>query len=212
MRQHGATLAQYAGRSAALKSDLLWMRSLPLFLDRREFRMVHAAWIRESVHRVSEQSAPLEDDRFLHAAVRPSTEEFRVIEYLLKGVEAPLPPGMRYRDKDGNRRNRTRIRWWLRRDDSVSEELTWHQLAMPPVDGLPDVPVSGDIISRIPGYDGEVPVFFGHYWLTGTPRVFTDLVACLDYSIAAGGVLAAYRFDGEPRVQNDRYVFVRPHK
>ena len=44
---------------------------------------------------------------------------------------------------------------------------------------------------------GEKPVFFGHYWLTGEPAIQTPNVCCLDYSIAKGGKLVAYRFNGE---------------
>lgn len=48
------------------------------------------------------------------------------------------------------------------------------------------------------GHDGGTPLFFGHYWLTGNPAQLSEKAACVDYSIAKGGKLVAYRWDGEP--------------
>lgn len=48
----------------------------------------------------------------------------------------------------------------------------------------------------------------GHYWFKGTPKKLADNVACLDYSVARGGKLVAYRFDGEQVLDNDKFVFV----
>jgi len=40
----------------------------------------------------------------------------------------------------------------------------------------------------------EKPVFFGHYWLNGTPELYLRNICCLDYSVAQNGYLVAYRF------------------
>jgi hypothetical protein len=47
------------------------------------------------------------------------------------------------------------------------------------------------------GHDGGNPVFIGHYWITCAPEFLSDKVACVDYSVAKGGKLAAYRWDAE---------------
>ena len=53
------------------------------------------------------------------------------------------------------------------------------------------------------------PTFFGHYWLE--PEEDKSPVApnfaCLDYSVAAGGPLIAYRFDGEHNLSPNKYVW-----
>ena len=57
----------------------------------------------------------------------------------------------------------------------------------------------------------ERPVFFGHYWLTGIPKLIRDNVCCLDFSVAGyrgDGRLAAYRFDGEQRLDESKFVWV----
>jgi hypothetical protein len=51
-------------------------------------------------------------------------------------------------------------------------------------------------------------VFFGHYWLTGTPLLQTPRAACVDYSVGKGGPLVAYRFDGEPELAADHFVWI----
>ena len=42
------------------------------------------------------------------------------------------------------------------------------------------------------------------------PQVLAPNVACLDYSVAAksGGMLVAYRWDGEQRLDNHKFVLV----
>lgn len=39
------------------------------------------------------------------------------------------------------------------------------------------------------------PVFFGHYWMTGTPVLQTSSALCLDYSAGKDGPLIAYRWE-----------------
>jgi hypothetical protein len=57
------------------------------------------------------------------------------------------------------------------------------------------------------------PVFVGHYWLRAdVPEVLADNVACLDYSVAKGGFLCAYRWDGEKKLSNDKFVWVNTRR
>lgn len=60
-------------------------------------------------------------------------------------------------------------------------------------------------------YTETVPVFFGHYWLRGTPVISGEYAACLDFSVAKNGFLAAYRWSGESRLSPDNIVFVKAH-
>ena len=54
------------------------------------------------------------------------------------------------------------------------------------------------------------PVFFGHYWLDDSyPVVQAENVICLDYSIAKGGSLVAYRWNGEEQINNRHFVSVK---
>lgn len=138
------------------------------------------------------------------------TDAFEAAETLLKGVEIPLPAGIDFHDKDGIARSNIRTRWW------ETQELTYRDLAIVPsdiIEQLPHEPIEQDLLAN---YDGEKPLFLGHYWLTGRPKPTTDHIAILDYSIAAehatspasAGKLCAYRWCGESILTEDNFAWV----
>ncbi|MET1079550.1 MAG: metallophosphoesterase [Pseudomonas sp.] len=210
-QQHQAFLTQLEEGSAAHRDAIEWFKSLPLYLDLDGLRVVHACW-----HPLYlAQLQPYLDDRqrILPDAWPALTAEgslaFRALETVLKGLEVPLPEGVHYADKDGHLRNHIRTRWW-------SQHLTYRDLAMAPAEviaSLPHTPVPEDVL---PGYDGEKPLFVGHYWLSGTPAPLSRSIACLDYSIAANdpltgkgpGKLCAYRWQGERELTAEHFVWV----
>lgn len=50
-------------------------------------------------------------------------------------------------------------------------------------------------------------MFVGHYWLSAQrPELLADNVACLDFSVAKGGFLCAYRWNGERKLSNENFV------
>jgi hypothetical protein len=55
-------------------------------------------------------------------------------------------------------------------------------------------------------YQGDRPVFFGHYWLQPPLRVLSDKAACTDFSAGKDGPLAAYRWSGEQVLNNTHWV------
>src|SRR5699024_3571896 len=111
---------------------------------------------------------------------RKNSPTHDAVETLLKGLEAPLPDGMSYLDGDGNPRDHARLKWWKQPEDQ-----TWRTIALVPEaqrEQLPDTALPIDVEV---GYgDSEPPVFFGHYWMQGTPRLQAKNAVCLDYSIA----------------------------
>jgi hypothetical protein len=70
---------------------------------------------------------------------------------------------------------------------------------------IPDVPLPEEWKAH--PYSGP-PVLFGHYWFTGKPAVISPRFACLDYSVASGGPLVAYRWDGESELSSDKLAWV----
>jgi hypothetical protein len=59
-------------------------------------------------------------------------------------------------------------------------------------------------------YRDEAPVLFGHYWLNGEPHIQNPRATCLDFSVAKGGYLTAYRWSGDPELQAENLVWVPP--
>jgi hypothetical protein len=51
-------------------------------------------------------------------------------------------------------------------------------------------------------------VFFGHYWLNGSPGITASNAACLDFSVAKEGYLTAYRWSGERELTADSLISV----
>lgn len=209
--QHAAFLEQVGEGSALHQEFIEWFKTLPIFLDLDGLRVIHACWDRSSL----EILKPFTNDNNTikesswGELTEKGTDAFEAIETLIKGLEVPLPDGIEFYDKDRNPRSNIRIRWW------ESHQLTYRDLAIVPddiIDLIPHDPVAEDLL---PGYDGEKPLFLGHYWLTGTPKLRTDHIAILDYSIAAQhtssihkGKLCAYRWDGEEVLSENSFIWV----
>ena len=205
-RQHREFLDQVVENSKLHKDFVAWFKTLPIFLDLPELRVVHACWSPKHLEQVSNYTN--KDNRLLsnswEKASREGSEAYNTIETLLKGLEITLPKPHFFLDKDWNPRYEIRTRWWQ------TENLTYHALAMVPgseIDKIPHDPVAAHIL---PGYDEKKPVFVGHYWRTGEPAPLTEYIACLDYSVAGenGGKLCAYRFNGESRLRSQGFTWV----
>ena len=140
----------------------------------------------------------MDDEFLLRSAVKGSPEN-KFVETLLKGSEINLPKGYSFFDKDGNKRTGARVRWWVTSGDSLRDIAFLS-------DNI-DVPLDGITLPK--GYPNDaVPVFFGHYWMVPPAKLIAENVACLDFSLAKGGVLCVYRWDGEQALTEDHIVHV----
>lgn len=200
-KQHAAFLEAVEGRP--LHEELIgWFKSLPLWFESDEIRVVHACWHEPSIQWLEQRvnaDRTLPDQLFVDGSDR-KYPAFKAIEVLCKGLEVPLPDGISFRDKDGRERHEARIRWWL------PELETYRRAAIGPPDlteRIPDLEFPETL--RPDPYSGP-PVFFGHYWFTGDPHLLSERIACLDFSVANGGPLVAYRWDGEERLESARLV------
>jgi hypothetical protein len=207
---HRAYLDQVVEGSALHRSHLEWFRTLPLYLDLGAIRVAHACWHPASLAVLDKWTVPGTplSDAFIVEANTRGTEAFDAVEVVLKGPELRLPPELAWRDPEGTIRHAARLRWW---DDTATTEA---QVAMIPGNvtrpdgsphpGLPDSPSDGVGDFR---YQDPVPVFFGHYWFTGTPAPAASSAVCVDYSaVREGFPLVAYRWDGEAVPTADRFV------
>lgn len=201
-KQHEAFLREVGEGSELHEEVIHWFRRLPLWMDTGAMRVVHACWqpvaLEWLAHRVNADGS-LANHLYLEGS-RRGHRTFEAIEALCKGLEVRLPEGVSFQDKDGAVRREARIRWWELQLD------TYRQAAIGPPDltqRIPDLPLPEH--QRPEPYMGP-PVFFGHYWFTGQPKVLRENAACLDYSVVRGGPLVAYRWDGEDRLTSDRLV------
>ena len=190
--QHEAFLA-HTHDNPELHQELIdWFLTLPLWLELPELRVVHACWHPESMDflRPYLTSDLTLDLPLVEAASRKGSATHQAIETILKGPEVRLPDGRTFKQGDYFR-SEARTRWW----DAAA--VTFRQSAIVDPETrreLPEDPIPAEVR---PGYASDRPVFFGHYWMTGTPQPLGPQVACVDYSVGKKGPLVAYRWDGE---------------
>lgn len=198
-RHHREFLSQFGEGSDLHKEAVRWMEGLPIYLDLDEIRCVHACWHPGELQTV----AGLLDEtgrftpRGIEASFVKGSPERHAADTFLRGPEIELPDGLSFVDQEGTERRKSRIKWWTEttgkklRDMVVDDLDTEEEVALAPV----------------PLEDSR-PVFFGHYWLRGTPSLTSKNAACLDFSVAAGGSMTAYMWRGEQELDNSHLVWV----
>lgn len=208
-RMLAETLNEFEGREDEWQSIVAWWRTLPLYLEFDNFRVVHACWDDDKIARLNELAPAhnLVDDNFLINSVQPGTTENRIVERLLKGTDMPLPEGMTIRSADGLTRDRFRTKFWK------AQPQTYSDIVFQP-DRIPDhllrKKLSDSERRRLVHYEAsERPLFVGHYWRRGQPRLIRNNIACLDYGAVNRGKLVAYRIDkADKSLDEDRLVWV----
>lgn len=202
--QHQKTLEQFKNRQEAYNDSIEWFKTLPLFYETEYFRAVHACWDKNHIDLLK---GYLIDGRLTDTTVKQSAKKgtplFDSVEQTLKGKEMDMPNNLFFTDKDGKQRGEIRIKWW-----ENPESMTYKSISVIPIDYLPDTQIETPLTQFEHYGTDERPVFFGHYWLQGTPQLLKDNVCCLDYSVAKNGVLMAYRFNGEQSLDPNNIVFV----
>jgi hypothetical protein len=196
--QHAETVRQIL--AGELASYLNWFRTLPLWLDLDGLRVVHACW---DEIRMAKITGPISDE-FLHTACSPTGSLFEPVEAILKGKEVRLPPGATFRDKDGHKRSATRVKWY---EPPEGHTYRTYAMASEPIES--DEPLPDEVHeAAVPYPENAKPVFVGHYWLSGPrPDLLRGNVACVDWSVAKGGFLCAYRWDGEQQLKAGKFVW-----
>jgi hypothetical protein len=218
LHQHQMFLKEVDG--TPLHGELVdWFKTLPFWLELPGLNVVHACWngpFIAELDRVLGPSRTLPDAMHGEAFAQPADASskdnadftlFKALEALTKGMEVNLPAGHTFRDADDHVRDRIRVQWWQSGEVSYADGAEVppsirSQLAA--MDSAEHIPAHATL-----GYSAEPPVIFGHYWRTGTPEIIGEgRLACIDYSIAKGGELVAYRWEGETMLVNEHFVTV----
>lgn len=201
--QHYETLKQFKFKDKEYADYVQWFKSLPLFYETENLRSVHACWDKNHVNILKSKlnNNRLTDD-IIYKYVHKSTNVNQALEELLKGKEIDLPSGMTFTDKDGTVRTEMRIKWW-----ENPARSTYKSISVLPIQTLPERPIKPDLLKNYYNED-EKPVFFGHYWMKGKPDIIRANVCCLDFSVAKGGYLTAYRMDDEKFLDSNKLVYV----
>ena len=203
--QHYETLRQFQNRQNEYEAYLDWFKTLPLYYETEGFRAVHACWDNGNIAFL--RDTLLNDrltDELIYQSVKVGTVLNDAVEQTLKGQELKLPQGLHFKDSDGTKRDIIRTKWW---EDPGN--MTYKSISVEPIENLPDIPIDALSLKATDFYrEEEKIVFFGHYWKSGKLSFYKDNVCCLDYSIAKGGKLVAYRYSGEKSLDRRNLIFV----
>lgn len=203
-----ATLEQFANHRDEWLEMVEWLKTRPICLEFENFRAVHACWDQREVDKLRKinPACNFADEHFLNASTSKENAEYRMVERLLKGTEIKLPEGKTIDCRDGIKRNRFRTKFWFQNPQ------TYGDVIFQP-DNLPE-----DMFNQALGEEEkehlvcypehEKPLFVGHYWRVGEPRLIRENIACLDYSAVNSGLLVCYRMDNEPSLLQEKLYWI----
>jgi len=188
-----------------------WLKSLPIFLEFDDFRVVHACWDWAKVEIIRpylNEKNQLDAEAFA-ASYDKSSELHKALNRLIRGAAISLPDGGSIEDDFGKSHRHVRVKWWN------SQFETWFDLLTRASDAeqVVGIPLPKDGLDDLLYPENARPVFFGHYWFQGKPTPLQHNMACLDYCACVGGELVAYdwREQDKPRqngLREDRFVSV----
>lgn len=203
--EHRAFLEQASQGSPWYIDAINWFKTLPLFFETEHLRCIHAAWDEKHISVLKSYTntlGMLKVDAWKNKGEIDWTF-LKSLDYCINGPKLNLPEGAFFIDSNDRRRTKMRLKWW-----DVAEEATYRN-ACTSVPNPMQVPDEAIALSSLPVIDGNRPIFFGHYWMQGTPHLMKDNIACLDWSVVQeDGKLVAYRFDGEQILDINKLVWV----
>lgn len=215
-RQHEEFVKQLSDEDQAYYVE--WFKTLPLWLDLGDIRVVHACWhppSMEVVLKATGGTGRLTDLADIVEANRKHSDLYEAVEALLKGPEIPLlEHGMEsYYDHEAKKpRDKARIAWWNHDATTLPDLAELRGARLENGEKYPTYDPRDVNHPRYLGYlySEQVPLFYGHYWRRWEHHrdEWTTYTACVDFSAVKGGTLVAYRWNGEPEIHWRNYV---PH-
>ncbi len=204
---HKAFLKAYPFGSPEHQDIIEWFKTLPVFYENEGFAAIHACW--DETHMQALKPMLNTDNTLKDAAYTAYADKtsdiHQAIECLMKGPEADLPAGFTFSSDGGTKRSTARIKWWNDLSAPLSENLF---IPRKQLDQNTKAKLDKSALSEVfNGHAANKPVFIGHYWMQGKPRLLTDTIACLDYSVVNSKVQVGYRFNGEKKLSELNFVY-----
>lgn len=202
------TLSQYANHPEDERDLLNWIIDRPLFLEYDALRVVHACWHTELIRQLREQvsfSGRVDMD-FVQRSTELGSFEHRVMDRLLRGTHLRLPNAEAMVSNDGFKRSFFRTKFWAK-DPQKLVDVVFQPDPLPEHIAMESLSEQQRASLEYYAPDRR-PLFIGHFWCEGIPEPVAPNIACLDYSAVKYGKLVAYRFDGEKRIDSDKFVWV----
>jgi hypothetical protein len=201
--QINQTLAEFAANMDEFKSHLKWFRTLPLFLDFGDIRVVHACWDNENISQLQEVlTEPKISKTILREVALNETPFSRSFWETIKGIDFQIPRNLLVFDDDGRPHRSFRMKWWENPEGKTFKEVSLEsRFELPPYTIPPEI-----VKFRNPYLKSYPIVFFGHYSLVDGHGILSDNVCCVDSGVSRSGKLLAYRWDGEQELIEANFV------
>jgi hypothetical protein len=201
------TINEYSSNSIEWKEHLRWMRSLPLYLDFGEIRVVHACWSDEAV-RVADsiyEEGKIKKKVFRKIHRKSESEISKSVWLLTKGVNFKMPGDLKILTNKGVSPRSIRMRWW---DEPAGK--TFGQLSFESKFKLPEYTIPRELLPKAYPYPENAPiVFVGHYCRGKGPHIVKHNVCCVDSCVAGTKTLLAYQWNGEKELVVNNLVQVK---
>ena len=203
--QINQTLAEFATNMDEFKSHLKWFRTLPLFLDFGDIRVVHACWDNENISQLQEVlTEPKISKTILREVALNETSFSRSFWETIKGIDFQVPRNLLVFDDDGRPHRSFRMKWWENPEGKTFKDVSLEsRFELPPYTIPPEI-----VKFRNPYLKSYPIVFFGHYSLVDGYGILSDNVCCVDSGVSRSGKLLAYRWDGEQELIESNFVSV----
>ena len=201
--QINQTLAEFASFKEELKSHLKWLRTLPMFLDFGDIRIIHACWKDENIELIkSNLIGPKLTKTILREIALNETEFSASFWETCKGIDFQIPKDLLVFDNEGRPHRGFRMKWW-----DTPEGKTFKDVSLESRFELPSYTIPNEIIQTRKPYPKDAPiVFFGHYCLKDCCGIMADNLCCVDSCVTRTGKLMAYRWDGEKQLTKSNFV------
>lgn len=217
-KQHKETLIDFENHHASIDTWIEWFKTLPLYIETDNIIAIHACPEINAFNILKNHPLIVNSrltDEFIHLAAEKTSDEYSIIECLLKGPEQDLPNGVTITDAEKHIRKEVRCKWWALLNKA--EIFTnWSQIAlsidadaMGQLSELPLLPEDLAAIKEKVAVPDDKMIFVGHYWESGEVQMKNKRVVCLDYSIAKGGQLVGFSYDKDKIPSNDCFEVIR---
>lgn len=187
--QHQSFITDFGISTPVAERWTKWfLKCLPLWRDVHGLRVAHAYWGEEQIRLIADRRP----NGLLAESDIPEIAEGKspfaeAVKLIVSGPELRLPNGYRFTDIYGQKRDEVRIAWW------EGGDVLWKEVALSVSDRdeLPEGYVPVESLTNLRPAVG--PVLFGHYKISGEPRLLHETTACLDFPQAP----CFYRWRGE---------------
>lgn len=201
------TINEYSLNSLEWKGQLKWMRSLPLYLDLGEIRVVHACWSDKAIEIVDSvrEGGKIRKSTFKKIQRKSDSELTQSLWLLTKGVYLKMPRNLKIVNNKGVSPRSIRIRWWEKPGNKTFKKMSFEsKYELPPY----TIPI--EVLPTTYPYPKDAPiVFFGHYCRGKGPHILKPNVCCVDSCVTGSRTLLAYRWDGEKELSEKKLVNVK---